>query len=218
MTTNRIRTALISVSDKAGIVEFCAALKTMGVSILSTGGTARLLVENGVNVTDVSDHTGFDEIMGGRVKTLHPRIHGGILGRRDTDQEVMKSNDIQPIDLVVVNLYPFEETIKAEYCDLDTAIENIDIGGPAMLRAAAKNHAWVTVVVDQEDYGRIIDVMSSEDGAVNSTTRFDLAVKAFEHTARYDGAISNYLGKSLESEQQFPRTWNQQYKRKQDMR
>ena len=218
MTKRRIRTALISVSDKTGILEFSSQLIDQGVRILSTGGTAQLLVENGADVTDVSEHTGFEEIMGGRVKTLHPKIHGGILGRRDEDQQIMQATGIQPIDLVVVNLYPFEQTIASENCDMQTAIENIDIGGPAMVRAAAKNHAWVTVVVDRADYSRVLEMMISNDGAIDNETRFDLATKAFEHTARYDGAIAGYLGSFLSDGKTFPRTWNQQFERKQVMR
>ncbi len=220
---NVINTALISVSDKQGVVEFAAALASRGVSILSTGGTASLLAENRLNVTDVSDHTGFEEIMDGRVKTLHPKIHGGILGRRIKDDEVMKQNEITPIDLVVVNLYPFEQTVARPDCDLETAIENIDIGGPAMLRAAAKNHAHVTVVVNQSDYNMVLSEMDSRNNGVSDRTRFDLAVKAFEHTAKYDGAIANYLGAKIEDDPEnpatiFPRTWNQQFHRKQVMR
>lgn len=218
MEDNRIRTALISVSDKTGIIEFSAELENLGVKILSTGGTAKLLLDNGIRVVDVSEHTGFEEIMDGRVKTLHPRIHGGILGRRDKDRQVMQDNEIQPIDLVVVNLYPFEQTIAKQDCDLETAIENIDIGGPAMLRAAAKNHAWVTVVVDRDDYKKLIELMSASGGEIDLATRKNLALKAFEHTARYDGAIANYLGSSQADELLYPHTWNQQFKLKQGLR
>jgi phosphoribosylaminoimidazolecarboxamide formyltransferase/IMP cyclohydrolase len=217
-----IRRALISVSDKSGLTELARALSARGVEILSTGGTSRLLTEAGVPVKEVSDHTGFPEIMGGRVKTLHPRIHGGILGRRGVDERVMHENEIKPIDLVVVNLYPFERTVAQPGCDLATAIENIDIGGPALLRAAAKNHAAVTVLVDAGDYGRVLDEMADNDGAVSDATRFDLAVKAFEHTAAYDGAIANYLGRLIESEDgapaALPRTFNLQLRKKQPMR
>ncbi len=216
-----IGTALISVSDKVGLVEFARALSERGVRILSTGGSAGLLRESDIPVTDVSDHTGFDEIMDGRVKTLHPTIHGGILGRRGQDDEVMEANAITPIDLVVVNLYPFEATVEAPDCSLADAIENIDIGGPAMLRAAAKNHANVTVVVNREDYATVLNAMNENDGAVDGSTRFDLAVKAFEHTAGYDGAIANYLGRRLgepDKPEQFPRTWNMQWRRRQVMR
>ncbi len=191
---SKITRALISVSDKTGIVEFARSLAEKNIEILSTGGTAKLLTENAIPVIEVSEYTGFPEMMDGRVKTLHPKIHGGILGRRGPDDGVMKKNGIQPIDLIVVNLYPFEKTVANPDCDLPTAIENIDIGGPTMLRAAAKNHTDVTVVVDASDYSRILEEMDAEDGAVSASTRFDLAVKTFEHTARYDGAIANYLG------------------------
>ena len=215
-----VRRALISVSDKTGIVEFAKALQQKGVDILSTGGTARLLIENFIPVTEVSRHTGFPEIMGGRVKTLHPKIHGGILGRRGIDDGVMKDNDIAPIDLVVVNLYPFENTVAEEDCSLEDAIENIDIGGPAMVRATAKNNAFVTIVVDPADYDRVLEEISSSEGSVSKETRFDLAVKAFEHTSNYDGAIANYLGRIRTdgSKEQLPRTINLQYHKAQAMR
>jgi len=186
-----VKCALISVSDKKGVIEFASFLAGNGVDILSTGGTAKLLAENEVAVTEVSEHTGFPEIMGGRVKTLHPLIHGGILGRRGIDDDVMNENHISEIDMVVVNLYPFRQTIEKEDCTLADAIENIDIGGPAMLRSAAKNHADVTVVVDSADYARVIEDMQSGGGDVSLQLRFDLALKAFEHTASYDGAIAN---------------------------
>ena len=214
-----ISRVLISVSDKSGIVDFSRALHERGVEILSTGGTARLLSESGVPVIEVSEHTGFPEMMDGRVKTLHPKIHGGILGRRGTDNQVMEEHGIAPIDMVVVNLYPFEQTVADPNCDLGTAIENIDIGGPTMLRAAAKNHADVTVVVDAVDYPRILDEMDENNGAITATTRFDLAAKTFEHTAGYDGAIANYLGARLDGEpSDFPRTINLQFKQVQTMR
>ncbi len=216
----KITRALISVSDKNGIVPFAQKLVSHGVEILSTGGTARLLADNGIPVIEVSDHTGFPEMMDGRVKTLHPKIHGGLLGRRGTDDAVMTEHDIPPIDLVVVNLYPFEQTVANPDCDLATAIENIDIGGPTMLRAAAKNHAAVTVVVDAGDYERVLSEMADNDGAVSDATRFDLAVKTFEHTAHYDGAIANYLGRiGADGERShFPRTFNSQYIKVQEMR
>ena len=215
-----VRRALISVSDKSGIVEFAKALHEKGVDILSTGGTAKLLIENFVPVTEVSKHTGFPEIMGGRVKTLHPKIHGGILGRRGLDDGVMKDNDIAPIDLVVVNLYPFEATVADDTCSLEDAIENIDIGGPAMVRATAKNNAYVSIVVDPVDYSRVLDEIRSNDGSVSKETRFDLAVKAFEHTSNYDGAIANYLGriKTDGSKDDLPRTINLQFHKAQEMR
>jgi phosphoribosylaminoimidazolecarboxamide formyltransferase/IMP cyclohydrolase len=186
-TQRPVRRALISVSDKDGIIEFAKSLHSQGVEILSTGGTAKLLIENMIPCLEVSKHTGFPEIMDGRVKTLHPKIHGGILGRRGIDDGVMKDNDIAPIDLVVVNLYPFEETVAKEDCSLEDAIENIDIGGPAMVRATAKNHAYVSIIVDPEDYQRVLEELHSNEGIVSDATRFDLAVKAFEHTSNYDG-------------------------------
>ncbi len=212
--------ALVSVSDKTGIVEFSSRLSKLGVQILSTGGTARLLTENDVPVKEVSEHTGFPEIMDGRVKTLHPKIHGGLLGRRDIDAEAMKAQGIEPIDLLVVNLYPFEQTVAKPDCDLATAIENIDIGGPAMLRAAAKNHAFVTVVVDAADYDRVIAELES-NGEVSDQTRYDLAVKVFEHTARYDGAIANYFGAvdgAAGERQDFPRSFTMQFLKSDQMR
>jgi phosphoribosylaminoimidazolecarboxamide formyltransferase/IMP cyclohydrolase len=217
---NKITRALISVSDKTGIEDLARALHGSGVEILSTGGTARLLAGAGIPVVEVSDYTGFPEMMDGRVKTLHPKIHGGILGRRGTDEEVMTEHAIPPIDLVVVNLYPFEQTVAREDCDLPLAIENIDIGGPTLLRAAAKNHAAVTVVVDSDDYPRVLDELGKNDGALSDATRYDLAVKAFEHTARYDGAIANYLGARdpAGAESGFPRTMNLQYRQVQTMR
>ena len=215
-----IKRALISVSDKTGIGDFARALQERGVEILSTGGTARLLSESGVAVVEVSDYTGFPEMMAGRVKTLHPKIHAGILGRRGTDDLAMQAQGIPPIDLVVVNLYPFEETVAQPGCDLDTAIENIDIGGPALLRAAAKNYAAVTVVVDAGDYTRVLAEMDTNAGAVADETRFLLAVKTFEHTARYDGAIANYLGgRNLpDADPAFPRTLSLQLRKAQAMR
>ncbi|MCW8824806.1 MAG: bifunctional phosphoribosylaminoimidazolecarboxamide formyltransferase/IMP cyclohydrolase [Gammaproteobacteria bacterium] len=217
---NKIQRALISVSDKSGIVEFAQSLSDSGVDILSTGGTAKLLADKGINVTEVSDYTGFPEMMDGRVKTLHPKIHGGILARRGTDEAVMEQHGIGPIDLIVVNLYPFEQTVSNPDCDLPTAIENIDIGGPTMLRAAAKNHASVTVVVDSCDYDRVLKEMGENSGSITDATRFDLAVKTFEHTAKYDGAIANYLGavNSDGGRDNFPRTFNNQYLKVQEMR
>ena len=216
----KIQRALISVSDKTGIVEFAQQLQKSGVEILSTGGTAKLLTESGISVIEVADYTGFPEMMDGRVKTLHPKIHGGILGRRGTDEAVMEQHSIPPIDLVVVNLYPFEQTVAKPDCDLPTAIENIDIGGPTLLRAAAKNHAAVTVVVDHADFQKVIDDMSAHQGEVKDSVRYQLAVKAFEHTARYDGAIANYLGTISEGyeRQVFPQTLSLQYKQVQTMR
>jgi phosphoribosylaminoimidazolecarboxamide formyltransferase/IMP cyclohydrolase len=216
----QISRALISVSDKTGISEFAQALHQQGIEILSTGGTARLLADAGIPVVEVSDYTGFPEMMDGRVKTLHPKIHGGILARRGIDEAVMAANAIEPIDLVVVNLYPFEQTVSRDDCDLSLAIENIDIGGPAMLRAAAKNHAAVTVIVDSADYAMVVEELQQQDNRVSDATRYRLAVKTFEHTARYDGAIANYLGAIDLSGKQadFPNTINLQYRQVQTMR
>ncbi|KGR32678.1 bifunctional phosphoribosylaminoimidazolecarboxamide formyltransferase/IMP cyclohydrolase [Vibrio campbellii] len=222
-----IRRALISVSDKTGIVEFAQALAERGVDILSTGGTARLLAEQGIAVTEVSDYTGFPEMMDGRVKTLHPKVHGGVLGRRGQDDDVMEKHGINPIDMVVVNLYPFAETVAKEGCTLADAVENIDIGGPTMVRSAAKNHKDVTIVVNAHDYNRVIAEMDANDKSLTLETRFDLAIAAFEHTASYDGMIANYFGtmvpsygenKEGDEESKFPRTFNQQFEKKQDMR
>jgi phosphoribosylaminoimidazolecarboxamide formyltransferase/IMP cyclohydrolase len=233
MTTPKpIRRALLSVSDKAGIVEFATFLANQGVELLSTGGTAKLLAEHGLSVIEASDYTGHPEIMDGRVKTLHPKIHGGILARRGQDEDVMVQNNIQPIDLVVVNLYPFAATVAKEDCSLEDAIENIDIGGPTMVRAAAKNHNDVTIVVNAKDYARVSEQMAANNGSVTAKTRFDLAIAAFEHTAEYDGMIANYFGTMLESEEhdsecgadcghvhsEFPRTFNLQVTKKQDLR
>ncbi|UPQ88154.1 bifunctional phosphoribosylaminoimidazolecarboxamide formyltransferase/IMP cyclohydrolase [Vibrio sinaloensis] len=228
MTNARpIRRALISVSDKTGIVEFAQALAERGVDILSTGGTARLLAEKGISVTEVSDYTGFPEMMDGRVKTLHPKVHGGVLGRRGQDDEVMQKHGINPIDMVVVNLYPFAETVAKQGCTLADAVENIDIGGPTMVRSAAKNHKDVTIVVNAHDYDRVIAEMDANDKSLTLDTRFDLAIAAFEHTAAYDGMIANYFGtmvpsygenKEGDEESKFPRTFNQQFIKKQDMR
>lgn len=212
--------ALISVSDKTAIVDFARYLHKNRVEILSTGGTAKLLEKNNIPVIEVSEHTGFPEMMDGRVKTLHPKIHGGILGRRGIDDAVMDEHDIPAIDLIVVNLYPFEETIAKPDCTLADAIENIDIGGPTMVRASAKNHAHVCIVVDPEDYSRLEKEITQNDGYVSDETRFDLAVKAFEHTARYDGMIANYLGSIIENgkAEGFPRTFNLQFNKSQAMR
>lgn len=216
---HHIRRALISVSDKSGIVKFAHKLSRFGIELLSTGGTAKLLAENKISVTEVSDYTGFPEIMDGRVKTLHPKIHGGILARRVLDEDVMQKNDIKPIDLVVINLYPFAATVANENCTLDDAIENIDIGGPAMLRAAAKNNAYVSVVVDPSDYEIIISKLSENEVALDTDFRFNLAVKAFEHTSNYDGMIANYLGTKLNKEDNtFPRTLNLQFNQAQVLR
>ena len=215
-----IKRALISVSDKTNIIDFARRLMSLGVEILSTGGTAKLLADNSIAVIEVSDYTGFPEMMDGRVKTLHPRVHGGILGRRGVDDLIMEQNEIKPIDMVVVNLYPFEQTIAKPNCDLATAIENIDIGGPTMLRAAAKNYSAVTVIVDSDDYEVVLNEMKNNNGAVTDTTRFSLATKAFEHTARYDGAIANYLGSIQPGKPrlEFSHTFNLQLIKSQEMR
>ena len=209
-----IQRALISVSDKTGITELAQFLSSKNIEILSTGGTAKLLAEEGIPVIEVSDYTGFPEMMAGRVKTLNPKIHGGILARRGLDENVMAQNDINPIDLVVVNLYPFQATIANPDCTLEDAIENIDIGGPAMLRSSAKNHASVTVVVDASDYQVVIDEINNS-GNTTLETRTKLALKTFEHTAQYDGAIANYLGKD---EDGFSNTMNLQFHKVQSMR
>lgn len=215
----KITRALISVSDKTGVLEFAQGLAAKGVEILSTGGTAKMLRDNGVTVMEVSDYTGFPEMMDGRVKTLHPKIHGGILGRRGTDDNVMEEHGIGRIDLVAVNLYPFQQTIARDDCDLPMAIENIDIGGPTMIRAAAKNHKDVAVVVDPSDYNNLLEEMTG-NGELSQATCYRLAVKTFEHTAQYDGAIANYLGAiSAEGEQsEFPDTINLQFRQVQTMR
>jgi len=215
-----ITRALISVSDKTGVVEFAQALANAGVEILSTGGTAKLLRDSGITCMEVSDYTGFPEMMDGRVKTLHPKIHGGILGRRGTDDEVMEAHAIGRIDLVAVNLYPFQQTIAKPDCSLEDAIENIDIGGPTMIRAAAKNHKDVAIVVDPADYTTVIDEMGANNNSVSDATCFRLAVKTFEHTAQYDGAIANYLGTITESgeKETFPNTINLSFSKAQGMR
>ena len=214
--SSEVRRALISVSDKTGVVELGASLRAMGVEILSTGGTYQALRDAGVDVTEVAQHTGFPELMDGRVKTLHPKIHGGILGRRDADGEVMREHAIAPIDLVVVNLYPFEATIARDDCSLELAIENVDIGGPAMLRSAAKNHADVWVVVDPADYAELLEAMQ-ESGERALALRRSFAVKAFRHTARYDSVIGNYLGEQL-GESEFPESLTLGFRKLQSMR
>lgn len=198
MTDVRIRTALISVSDKTGIVDLGGHLADLGIHLISTGGTHAALERAGVAVQEVAAYTGYPEMMDGRVKTLHPKIHGGLLGRIDpdgggVDADVMRRYEISAIDLVVVNLYPFEQTVAKPGVELADAIENIDIGGPAMLRSAAKNFARVAVVVDSDDYSAIVGELARNAGCLSGDTRFRLAVKAFEHVAHYDVAISNYL-------------------------
>ena len=215
-----VKRALVSVSDKTGIVEFCQALVHLGVTILSTGGTAKLLADNNISVIEVSDYTGFPEIMDGRVKTLHPKVHGALLGRRGMDDAVMNEHGIEPIDLVVVNLYPFEAIVSKPDCSLSDAIENIDIGGPTMLRSAAKNHAFVSVVVDANDYKKVLDELNSNDCALSDATRFYLAQKVFAHTANYDANVSNYLGAIGKDNNHldYPLTYTTQFNKKQGLR
>lgn len=190
----KVTRALISVSHKEGILDFAKGIAGLGIEILSTGGTARLLRDGGVKVKDVSEFTGFPEMLDGRVKTLHPKVHGGLLGRRNNPEHVrqMKQYGIEPIDLVVVNLYPFEQTVAKPGCTLEEAIENIDIGGPTMLRSAAKNYTDVAVVVSPQDYGRVLEELK-KTGEVSAKTRFELCRTVFHHTARYDSAISAWL-------------------------
>ncbi|SPX84869.1 Bifunctional purine biosynthesis protein PurH [Moraxella ovis] len=222
------RFALLSVSDKAGIVEFAKGLVDSGFGILSTGGTFKLLTESGVAATEVSAHTGFSEMMDGRVKTLHPKIHGGILGRRGIDDDIMSEHGIDRIDIVAVNLYPFAATVAKSDVKMSDAIENIDIGGPAMVRSAAKNHAHVGIITNPADYARVLNEIQTA-GDISYATRFDLAVKAFEHTAHYDGMIASFFGARLNdaatapSEDStrmtdFARTFNVQLAKSQDLR
>ncbi|MGI9244467.1 MAG: bifunctional phosphoribosylaminoimidazolecarboxamide formyltransferase/IMP cyclohydrolase, partial [Verrucomicrobiales bacterium] len=201
----KIARALISVSDKTGLDDFAKRLHALGVEILSTGGTARFLAEHGIPVIDVSDYTGEPELFDGRLKTLHPKVHGGMLFRRDHPTDPLQADEhgIKAIDLLVVNLYPFEETIAKEDVTLAQAIEQIDIGGPAMLRAASKNYNSVTVITDVEDYSTVIEEMESEHGSTSLKTRERLAIKVYQRTASYDRAISNFLNKSQETEAGF---------------
>lgn len=229
----KVQTALLSVSDKTGIVEFAQALAQRGVRLLSTGGTAKLLAQSGLQVTEVAAHTGSPEILDGRVKTLHPKIHGGLLARRDSDEhmQTLTQHGIDRIDLLVVNLYPFRETIAKPGCSFADAVENIDIGGPAMLRAAAKNHGTpeggVTVVIDPSDYGRVLSDMDSPAGQPSYGLRLELAAKVYAHTAAYDGAIATYLSSLAQSEptqqeeparEPWPRVLNLQLRRQQTLR
>jgi len=220
-----IQQALISVSDKTGIVEFAKQLSSLGVKLLSTGGTAKLLAAAGLAVTEVGDYTGFPEMLDGRVKTLHPKVHGGILARRDLPEHMaaLAQHQIPTIDLLVVNLYPFRETISKTDCPLEEAIENIDIGGPTMLRSAAKNHRDVTVIVDPADYAVVLDEMRANANSVGYPTNFRLATKVFAHTAQYDGAITNYLtslGADLQhsTRSAYPETLNLAFSKVQDLR
>ncbi|MGB1139331.1 MAG: bifunctional phosphoribosylaminoimidazolecarboxamide formyltransferase/IMP cyclohydrolase [Halioglobus sp.] len=222
MTDNnlvKVGRALVSVSDKTGIVEFASGLRDLGVELLSTGGTYKLLKDSGLDVTEVAEYTGFPEMMDGRVKTLHPKVHGGILARRGQDDAVMRDHGIDAIDMVVVNLYPFEATVARPDCTLEDAIENIDIGGPTMVRAAAKNHRFVNIVVNASDYDAILEEMRNNDGCTGLETRFDLAIKAYEHTSAYDGAIANHFGRLVPGgSDTFPRTFNTQFHKVQEMR
>ncbi len=216
-----IKRALISVSDKAGVLDLAQELNSFGVELLSTGGTAKMIRDAGIPVMDVADYTGFPEMMDGRVKTLHPKVHGALLGLRDNPEHVaaMAKHNISPIDMVVVNLYPFEATVAKEGCSLEDAIENIDIGGPTMLRSAAKNNRFVTVLVDPADYAPVIAEMKQSSGEVSTETNFRLAVKVYQHTAAYDGAISNWLGKRTgEDHADFAPTLTLQFQKAQGMR
>ena len=214
-----VRRALLSVSDKTGIVEFARELKERGIELLSTGGTAKLLVRHGISVKEVAEHTGFPEIMGGRVKTLHPKIHGGLLGRRGVDEAVMRDHGIEPIDLLAVNLYPFAATVARPDCSYDDAVENIDIGGPAMVRAAAKNHASVTVVVDPGDYRSLLDELAANQGGTHIVMRQKLAAKAFAHTAQYDAMVSAYFTGAIGSGAPiFPDDLNLSFRKRLELR
>jgi phosphoribosylaminoimidazolecarboxamide formyltransferase/IMP cyclohydrolase len=220
-----IKQALISVSDKTGVLDFARALADAGVNLLSTGGTAKLLADNGLKVTEVADYTGFPEMLDGRVKTLHPKVHGGLLARRDLPEHraALQQHGIPTIDMVVVNLYPFQQTVAKEQCSLEDAIENIDIGGPAMLRSSAKNHKDVVVICDPADYARVQEEMRANKGEVGYDTRFALAKKVFAHTAQYDGAIANYLSalgadREHATRSTYPQTLNLQFEKVQEMR
>jgi phosphoribosylaminoimidazolecarboxamide formyltransferase/IMP cyclohydrolase len=214
-----VRRALLSVSDKTGLLELARALVARRVELISTGGTARLLAEAGIPATEVAAHTGFPEIMDGRVKTLHPKIHGGLLGRRGTDDAIMAAHGIAPIDLLIVNLYPFAATIARPGASYEEAIENIDIGGPAMLRAAAKNHADVLVVVDPEDYAAVLAELDAHQGGSEFATRARLAAKAFAHTARYDTMVAAYLAaRQAGGAGGFPQTLPLVYEKVQELR
>jgi len=214
-----VRRALLSVSDKSGLIELASELARRNIEMLSTGGTARLLREQGLAVREVSAYTGFPEIMQGRVKTLHPRIHGGLLGRRGTDDAAMALHGIEPIDLLVVNLYPFAETVARPDCRYAEAVEHIDIGGPAMLRAAAKNHEFVAVVVDPQDYSVLLEELRARSGATTLETRARFAAKAFAHTARYDAMVASFLAaRHHTSAERFPATLPLVFERVQPLR
>lgn len=216
----KVQRALISVSDKTGIVELAKGLAGLDIEILSTGGTAKTLRNERVKLTDVSQYTGFPEMLGGRLKTLHPKIHGGLLWRRDNDQDAreIKDNNISSIDMVVVNLYPFEQTVSRLEVTFDDAIENIDIGGPTMLRAASKNFRDVVVIVDPADYAKVLDELKAHGGEISYDTKLELAKKVFSHTARYDTLISNYLSRHGGTKMVFPETFNQSYLKISDLR
>ena len=219
----QIKRAIISLSNKSGIIDFAKKLSEMGVSILSTGGTAKALKEAGINVTDISAYTGFPEMMDGRVKTLHPKVHGGILGRRDNEEHMkqMKGADIEPIDMVVINLYPFEAVTSRPDCTFEEAIENIDIGGPSMVRSAAKNFEFVAVVTDPSDYSAILKEMEGSGGTLSRETRFRLARKAFATTARYDLLISHYLENAATKKEEsihFPEIYTPVFEKVQHLR
>ena len=216
-TKLQVERALLSVSDKTGVVELARALAGLGIELLSTGGTRAALADAGIDATEIADYTGFPEIMEGRVKTLHPKVHGGILGRRGEDAEVMRERGIPRIDLVVVNLYPFDAAVAREDCAREVAIENIDIGGPAMLRAAAKNHAHVLVVVDPGDYPALMEALGSDGSTLAQRARF--AAKAFAHTARYDSAITAWFGRDpVAAVDDFPETLTLGFAKKSDLR
>ncbi|MGR3311585.1 MAG: bifunctional phosphoribosylaminoimidazolecarboxamide formyltransferase/IMP cyclohydrolase, partial [Candidatus Brocadiales bacterium] len=221
----KIKTALISVSDKTNIIEFAKGLVDLGIHIISSGGTAKLLKENGIKATEVSEYTKFPEIMDGRVKTLHPKVHGGLLAVRDNakHQQQMKEHGIQPIDMVVVNLYPFEKTVAKENVAMEEAIENIDIGGPSMIRSAAKNHKYVAVIVDSGCYKSILEELCTNNGAISEKTCFELAVEAFKNTSSYDKAIANYFDAERPpavrlAREHFPDELTLQLKKKQNLR
>lgn len=216
-----VKRALVSVSDKSGVIELCNTLSSLNIEILSTGGTAKLLEKNGITVTEVSDYTKFPEIMDGRVKTLHPKIHGALLGRRGQDDAIMAEHGIIGIDLVVVNLYPFEATVSRPDCTLPEAIENIDIGGPTMLRSAAKNHAHVGVIVDVNDYDDIATELKENNSKLSNASCFRLAKKVFAHTANYDAMVSNYLGSIPDNDEDtsnYPDTYTMQFHKLQELR
>ena len=216
----KINRALISVSDKTNILELAQVLQSLNIEIISTGGTASLLKSNNIEVTDVNDYTGFPEMLDGRVKTLHPKIHGGILAQKNNPQhiETLKKNNIPQIDLVIVNLYPFEETILKPETTLELAIENIDIGGPTMIRAAAKNYKSIAVLTNPNDYDNFLNQLKANKGKLDDQYRFKLAQIAFTHTAYYDSVISNYLSQENTQKIKFPKTLNHKMNKKMDMR